>query len=153
MLKLNIGSGSSRIQDFVSVDLYAPEADLGLDCSKPLPFDTESVDAIYSSHFIEHLSRQEWLDVYPSWVRVLKPGGTIEIRCPDIVRVCELLVQNPNDELAHQRLYGLQHDEGEYHKSGYTEQFLTDCFKTLKPELLSPSSDYELHMRFTKDVS
>jgi len=150
---LNIGSGTNRKQDYISVDLYTPEADMGLDCSKPLPFDDESVDNIYTSHFIEHLSRAEWIAVYPSWVRVLKPGGTIEIRCPDIQKVCQMMVDDWNNEYNHQRLYGLQSNEGEYHKSGYTEQMLRNCFPTLEAELLEPSTDYELHMRFTKHVS
>lgn len=152
MLNLNIGSGSNRKQDYVSVDLYAPEADMVMDCSKPLDFDAETVDNIYSSHFIEHLSRAEWMRVYPSWCRVLKPGGTIEIRCPDIQKVCQLMLTESNSERHHQILYGLQDSPGEYHKSGYTEQSLRNCFPTLTAELLEPSTDYELHMRFTKDV-
>lgn len=150
MLNLNIGSGTNRIQGYLSVDLYTPEADMGLDCSKPLPFDAESVDNIYTSHFIEHLSRQEWMSVYPSWCYVLKPGGSIEIRCPDIVKVCQMMVDNPRDERNHQILFGLQHTEGEYHKSGFTERYLTNCFPTLRAEVLEPSTDYELHMRFMK---
>jgi hypothetical protein len=83
-------------------------------------------------------------------VRVLKKGGTIELRCPDIVKSCRILLEHPEDERLLQIIYGLQHNEGEYHKNGFTEPYLRNCFINLKAEVLEPSTDYELHMRFTK---
>lgn len=149
-MKLNLGSGTNRIQDHISVDLYIDEADLGLDLTRKLPFDDESIDAIYSSHVVEHFSRAEWDDIRKDWTRVIKKGGTIEIRCPDIVKVCEQMLANPYDPFTMMKLYGLQSTEGEYHKNGFTQESLTDSFPHMVAELLSPSSDYELHMRFTK---
>lgn len=152
MFNLNFGSGTSRIQDFISVDLYAPEADLGLDLTRKLPWPDNSVDNIYSSHLVEHLSRSEWEQARKEWARVLKPGGTIEIRCPNIVLVCERFLRDPKSERLMQQLYGLQTNEGEYHKNGFTRESLEASFPTLKAELLAPSTSTELHMRFTKDV-
>lgn len=150
MLQLNFGSGTTRVQDFISVDLYAPEADMGLDLTRPLPYEDEMVDNIYSSHLIEHLSRAEWELARTEWARVLKTGGTIEIRCPNIVLVCERFLRDPNSERLMQQLYGLQTTEGEFHKNGFTRESLEASFPTLKAELLAPSTSTELHMRFTK---
>lgn len=149
MLNLNLGSGTTRKQDYLSVDLYA-DADLEVDLRNPLPFDNETVDNIYACHVIEHFSRDEWEEIYPDWVRVLKIGGTIEIRCPDIVKSCQQLIDNPNELRSLQILYGLQSHDGEYHKNGFTEQSLTEYFMGFDAEVLEPSTDYELHMRFTK---
>lgn len=151
-MNLNFGAGSTRRQDYISVDLYDPSADLQIDIAKLLPFDDETVDNIYACHVIEHLSRREWMTAHHEWVRVLKKGGSIEIRCPDIVKVCQKLIEKPDDLWSYQVLYGLQTTPGEYHKNGFTEQSLTKWFMGLDAELLEPSTDYELHMKFTKGV-
>jgi predicted SAM-dependent methyltransferase len=132
MLNLNLGSGTNRKQDYVSVDLYTPEADLGLDLTRPLPFDSESVDNIYASHVIEHFSRAEWDDIKHEWVRVLKPGGTIEIRCPEISKVCKKFLADPTDTFTMMQLYGLQNTPGEYHKNGFTYRSLIADFAGLE---------------------
>ena len=44
----------------------------------------ESVHGIYSSHTIEHLPPDVSLRMFEQWYRILKPGGRVEIRCPDI---------------------------------------------------------------------
>ena len=150
MLNLNLGSGTSRKQDYLSIDLYTPEADVMIDLTRPLPFDDESVDNIYASHVVEHFSRDEWESIRKDWVRVLKPGGAIEIRCPDIIKVCQKFITNPSDDFNMKTLYGLQTNEGEYHKNGFTVGSLVSSFPDLLSEILAPSTDYELHMRFTK---
>ena len=150
MLKLNMGSGTSRYKDYVSVDLYTPEADLGLDITRPLPWKDGEVDCIYASHVVEHFSRDEWELVSKEWYRVLKDGGTIEIRCPDIAEVCKKYLSNPKDPFVMMQLYGLQNTEGEYHKNGFTYGTLCDSFPKMTGELLDPSTDTEVHARFTK---
>lgn len=150
MLNLNLGSGSNRKQDYISVDYYDPAADERWDISKIWPYGDNEVDNIYACHVIEHLSRDEFAVFAKEAYRCLKPGGSIEIRCPDIVKVCQQLIANPYDILMHQRLYGIQTNLGEYHKSGHTHLTLQEAFSGMKSEILPPSSDYELHMRFTK---
>lgn len=43
-----------------------------------------SVHGIYSSHTIEHLPPDVSLQMFTEWFRILRPGGRVEIRCPDI---------------------------------------------------------------------
>ncbi len=56
--------------------------------AKGLPFEDASVDAVYHSHFLEHLER----DVAPGFVaevhRVLKPGGIHRVAVPDLEWLC-----------------------------------------------------------------
>lgn len=47
---------------------------------KRLPFDTNSVDAVYSSHCLEHIS--DSVDAIREWHRVLKVGGFLVIAVP-----------------------------------------------------------------------
>lgn len=51
---------------------------------KPFPWETESVDVIYSSHTLEHFTREEGYSFLRECHRVLKPGGIIRIVVPDL---------------------------------------------------------------------
>ena len=57
---------------------------------------TGSVDAIYSSHNIEHVFPHEVHEVLLEFHRVLKPDGIVVLTCPDLRSVCEAVV---NDKL------------------------------------------------------
>lgn len=43
-----------------------------------------SVNGLYSSHTIEHIAPEFSATMFANWFRVLKPGGRLEIRCPDV---------------------------------------------------------------------
>jgi predicted SAM-dependent methyltransferase len=51
---------------------------------KGLPLYDESVDFIFSSHFLEHLSYKDGINLLKDCHRVLKPGGWIRVVCPDL---------------------------------------------------------------------
>jgi ubiquinone/menaquinone biosynthesis C-methylase UbiE len=57
---------------------------------------TASVDAIYSSHNIEHLYPHEVSKALSEFLRVLKTDGFAVITCPDLQSVCQLVA---NDKL------------------------------------------------------
>ena len=50
-----------------------------------LPFEDSSVQCIFSSHFIEHLTFEEAVNFLKECHRVLRPGGILRIICPDIM--------------------------------------------------------------------
>lgn len=54
------------------------------DLTKPFPWQTSSVSAIYSSHTLEHLSRADGASFVRECYRVLRPGGLIRILVPDL---------------------------------------------------------------------
>ncbi|MEY4886332.1 MAG: hypothetical protein RL151_1641 [Bacteroidota bacterium] len=58
-----------------------------MDITKGLPFAEESVDAIYASHVLEHLYRDDALLLLNECKRVLKPGGIIRLVLPDLKRM------------------------------------------------------------------
>ena len=57
---------------------------------------TGSVDAVYSSHNIEHIFPHEVPIALREFYRVLKEDGIVVITCPDLQGVCEAVV---NDKL------------------------------------------------------
>ena len=55
---------------------------------------TESVDAVFSSHNIEHVYPHEVPVVLAEFKRVLKPDGFVIITCPDLVSVAKLIADD-----------------------------------------------------------
>lgn len=53
-----------------------------------------SVDAIFSSHNIEHLYPHEVEVALREFTRVLKPSGFLVITCPDLQSVCALVAED-----------------------------------------------------------
>ncbi len=58
------------------------------------PVENESVDAIWSSHNLEHLHRHEVPIALGEFVRVLRPGGRLLLTLPDLQSVAELVVKD-----------------------------------------------------------
>ena len=128
-LKLNIGCGSTVANGWVNIDrslnIYLsriprikqllfllhliPEevyrakwnrTYLRLNVERGLPFDSCSVDYIYSSHLLEHLSRSKAKFLLMECFRVLKPKGVLRLAVPDLsVHVSKYIrMKNPDGE-------------------------------------------------------
>jgi SAM-dependent methyltransferase len=107
-LRLNLGCGAQTPEGWVNVDnalgarvarlpgISRLATRLGLfrtqwsgeifihDLCRPFPWGDESVNCIYSSHTLEHLTREEGAFVMRECRRVLRPGGIIRIVVPDL---------------------------------------------------------------------
>ena len=62
---------------------------------------TASVDAIFSSHNIEHLYPHEVPIALAEFLRVLKPQGYLVMTCPDLQSVCALVADDKLTESAY----------------------------------------------------
>ena len=62
---------------------------------------TESVDAVFSSHNIEHLYPHEVPVALSEFLRVLKSDGFAVITCPDLQAVCALVAEDKLTEPAY----------------------------------------------------
>lgn len=60
-----------------------------------------SVDAVYSSHNIEHLYPHEVPQALAEFRRVLRPGGFALITCPDLRSTCALVANDQLTEAAY----------------------------------------------------
>ena len=60
-----------------------------------------SVDAVFSSHNIEHLYPHEVGIALGEFFRVLKEDGMVVLTCPDIKSVCELVAQDKLTDTAY----------------------------------------------------
>ncbi|WP_342618383.1 class I SAM-dependent methyltransferase [Rhodoferax sp. GW822-FHT02A01] len=61
-----------------------------------------SMDAVFSSHNIEHLYVHELPQAFAEFLRVLKPNGYLVVTCPDLKSVCQLVVQDQLTDAVYQ---------------------------------------------------
>ncbi len=102
-----------------------------------------AVDAIYSSHNIEHLYAYEVPLAFAEFYRVLKPDGFLVLTCPDLRSICALIVDDKLDAPAYLTasgesiapldvLYGHRRVMAEgnlfmAHRYGFTQRTLMDA--------------------------
>ncbi|MEO5356072.1 MAG: class I SAM-dependent methyltransferase [Nitrospirae bacterium YQR-1] len=81
-MKLDIGCGSKKREGFIGIDIVAgADVDYVINLEhEKLPFDNDTVDYIYSSHFLEHVKYPD--NVLPELGRVAKDNATIELWTP-----------------------------------------------------------------------
>lgn len=85
-LLVNVGCGYRPLPGWVNVDIARGYADVVWDIRKGLPFNDQSCAAIFCEHVIEHLSREDGLNLLREFHRILQPGGVVRISTPDAGR-------------------------------------------------------------------
>jgi predicted SAM-dependent methyltransferase len=60
-----------------------------------------SVDAVWSSHNLEHLQRYEVPQALDEFIRVLRPGGMLLMTLPDLRQVAQLVVEDRLEDQAY----------------------------------------------------
>lgn len=96
LVKLNLGSFTNmfhygwRNLDRMALWEWARQHSYSFSCvdvSRGLPYDDGVVDAIFSSHVLEHFSYEQGLVVLRECHRVMKPGTVIRVLVPDAGRL------------------------------------------------------------------
>ncbi len=91
---LEIGPGPEPVEGFETLNLHGfGDADYVADATKPLPFEDDTFEVVYASHIIEHVAWYQLKDVVKEWVRILKPGGRLDIWTPDGLKICKAFVE------------------------------------------------------------
>lgn len=82
-MKINIGSGDSNSEDYVTIDYdSSSNPDYALDLEKdPLPFNNDTVEAVIAHHILEHLG-EGYFHCLQELYRVCKHGAVIDVRVP-----------------------------------------------------------------------
>lgn len=116
------------------------EPDIVASMTDMAPVPSGSMDALFSSHNIEHLYPTEVVTALKEFARVLKPDGFAVITCPDLQAVAEVvargdllepLYDSPSGPISPlDVLYGWRPAlaEGNYfmaHRTGFTQKVLT----------------------------
>jgi ubiquinone/menaquinone biosynthesis C-methylase UbiE len=79
----------------VQPDIVCSITDMG-------PVSANTIDAVWSSHNLEHLQRHEVPLALGQFIRVLKPRGLLLLTLPDLQQVAQLVVDDKLEDLAYQ---------------------------------------------------
>ena len=96
-IRLNMGSGRDRLDGFLGVDRFTPEADIKEDIFD-LVLPDGSIDEILASHILEHLLHTKVPALLESWYNSLIEGGRIVIECPDIEAIAKAFAKQDDLE-------------------------------------------------------
>ena len=81
--KVQIGGGSHRIDGFYNIDIVPP-ADILWDVREEIPLHDNTVELLFSEHFLEHIDYPTSAKRYAREThRVLAPGGQVITGVPD----------------------------------------------------------------------
>lgn len=171
---INLGAGANANPYEVNVDLRDDPA-IHFKCDvRKLPHDwANTFDRAKAQHVLEHFDYAETEDILREWVRLLKPGGVLELFVPDLYAASEEIIKHkePNVQLLgmiygdeghpywQQPPYGGEH-EGRFlphsyahnhHKSGFTVKSLGALMQKVGlVNINGERRDYEIHIEGTK---
>lgn len=112
------GEGFRRDEDFVTVGLHET-ADIKANMWE-LPFDSDSVDFIWSSHTLEHAPMAKVPATLKEWFRVLKPGARGIVQVPNFDYIARYWLTGADRNWAEAMVFGNQANEGEFHNCAFT---------------------------------
>ncbi|MFC1993393.1 methyltransferase domain-containing protein [Chloroflexota bacterium] len=84
-----------------------------------IPFANESIDYIYTSHFVEHLYRDEAKMFMTETYRALKKGGMIRVGIPDLQYAFSLYKRGRTEEALNLFYVNSKSEDNNYHRYMY----------------------------------
>ena len=128
-VRLHVG-GETRKEGWINFNIQpGPTVDIVGTCTRMPEIADGSVNEIYASHVLEHLSYVDELhQALAEFHRVLEPGGRLMASVPDFNLLCRLflaegLTTQQRFEVM-RMIFGGQMDPHDLHKVGLTHEFL-----------------------------
>jgi len=89
MHKLNFGCGARIAANWTNIDFHSSDSRVRrVNLLAGFPFPDNYFDVVYSSHVLEHFTRDQGLFLIREAHRVLKPGAILRIVVPDLEGSC-----------------------------------------------------------------
>ena len=161
-------------EGYINVDIRpAPHVDVQCDLSKTLPLEDEYADEIVAHSLLEHFPMGDYVHddrpyantvrILKEWLRVLKVGGTLELKVPNIEGLAENYTKNNIERIEFFRyLYGGQNYPENTHLAGFDRAILHLCLQLAgfsefyfmhshdDNGVFEPKKDWELRVRAKK---
>lgn len=131
--QLNLGCGEQILKGkWINTDIRNLKGvDIICD-AEHLPFKGDTFEKIYCSDILEHVPRNETGKTLLEWYRVLKRGGLLTLKVPNLKTIASNYIRGVIDCAEFSRLiYGNQEDNdiANFHKSGFDSVFLKRVLK------------------------
>ena len=81
-IRLDLGAGQYPKDGFIRMDIDPNGADIIWDANHGIPLPDNSVCELYTSHFLEHFTRQQIYPILNEIFRVCEPNAKVEIKVP-----------------------------------------------------------------------
>ena len=130
------------LDNWVWADLFIDHERVKKWDARNLPVEDNSIEILYNSHLLEHISHPEVGKTLLHWYNKLQDGGELVINVPDLEWAARQVItyeagQVPdglfNEWFGKRGLlnifYGTHDHPGEYHMSGYTKTSLTEILE------------------------
>lgn len=123
--RLNLGCGNDIMEGFINIDIRELSGiDIRADIVR-LPIKDSSIELIMLNDVLEHFRLEVSIKVLKECYRALVDDGQLNIRVPDIIGLTGLVKEDKVTAFNYQEfIYGGQDYSKNFHKSGYTPQFL-----------------------------
>lgn len=89
-------------------------------------FEDEEFDFILASDIIEHFPISDTAEILKEWTRVLKDGGMIEFRLPNLAAICKQYNEKRDAKNVSWLLYGGQDYPGNFHYVGFDRKLFKE---------------------------
>jgi predicted SAM-dependent methyltransferase len=129
-MKLHLGCGKLKLDNFINVDVLSDVADLKLNFTNLTIFSNCVVEEIYICHALEHFNRKDIINLFLEWNRVLKNGGLLRIAVPDFEKVVKVYMKNKDMSEIIGFLSGGQRDEYDFHFLNFDMVILKELLET-----------------------
>lgn len=139
-LTLNLGCGSRIYEEYPpgyrcvnfdvrsnldGVDVVGDVEDLGM-------FKDQTFNYILASDIIEHFPITKTEDLLKEWFRVLKSGGIIEIRTPNMEWAASHYIQHGDAKFVSHHIFGGQNYSGNFHYVMFDPEWLSTICASVK---------------------
>ena len=129
MIKLHIGCGNIKKEEYINIDVRETSVtDRVCDVSN-LDYEKESVDLIEGYHIFEHLHP---IKALINWHKILKPGGKVIMEMPDVEEVIkqEYVKKKHSFKSLLCHIYGaIETFDANLHKYGYSKETIREWFE------------------------
>jgi len=140
-MKIEIGAGKKPRPGYATCDIRDLKTVDYVCAADELPFEDNTIEEVYSRHVAEHFTLKEFLNVLHEWNRVLKPGGSVYIICPNLTWHLKQVLEGSHESFYNKEsgsnarywgfgsLFGWQQNEYDVHKFGYYYDLLKDILE------------------------
>ena len=96
LVKINLGSGHWKLEDWVNVDIdLASQPEVCADLAGGLPFASGVARLMHTEDFIDQLKLEKAAAFLRECHRILAPGGVLRVLTPDMRKLARLYLDDP----------------------------------------------------------